>query len=168
MSALEVSKLKSVLQSTVNDLGEVGSVSSATVIEAVRKSDPDLIERASRYLEDGMMHRLLSQLAIRRPSNGDQAELFGEYTGLHQFIGIEVDRDGQRVTEWKPLGKVTLRELGIWLSKVRKTSRTRRQRNPGMARLLRDLSKAAKGPLDITVETAIAMTEARQSKKTAS
>lgn len=130
------------------------------MIEAVRKNNSDLIRRASRQLEDGMMQRLISQLAARRPPNSDQMDLFAGYQGVHQFIGVEIERDSERTFEWKLLRKSTLRELGLWLSVTRKTPRTRRQRNPGMVKLLRDLSKAANGDLEITVEAAMALKKA--------
>lgn len=136
------------------------SVSSGAAIEAVRKNNPEAIAAASRELEDGMMHRLVSQLATRRPKDSD-GDLFSDYPGVHQFIGIEIERDGRRVTEWKPIGLVTLRELAAWLDGDRKTSSTRRVRNAGMTKMLRDLSKAAKGAKDITVEAAMALREAR-------
>jgi len=90
--------------------------------------------------------------------------MFADYTGVHQFIGIEIERDGQRLIEWKPIGKVTLRELATWLDSDRKTSTTRRQRNAGMAKMLRDLSKVAKGAKDATVEAAMALRRAQGGK----
>ena len=158
MSTLEMKKLKGLLQETVIKLSAAGSVSSGAAIDALRKSDAATIQLASHELEDGMMHRLLSQLATRRPKNHDgQPDMFAGYPGLQQFIGIEVTRDGVHALEYKPIEKATLGELAAWLATERKTSVTRRQRNPGMAKLLRDLSKAAKGSKSITVGAAMAL-----------
>lgn len=143
-------------------LSKSGSVSSGAVIDHLRKSDPDSVKRASRELEDGMMHRLLSQIATRRPNFLDgQSEMFADYPGLRQSIGIDVERDGVRSTEWKPISKLLLSELAAWLAQERKTPLTRRQRNPGMTKLLRDASKAAKGTMNITVEAAMKLKRAR-------
>lgn len=146
-------------------LGATGSVSSGAVIEAVRNNNPDAIAAVSRELEDSMMHRLVSQLATRRPKDHDgEPDMFTDYSGVHQFIGIEIERDGRRAIEWKPIGQVTLRELAAWLDADRKTSTTRRGRNPGMTKMLRDLSGVAKGAKDITVEAAMALRRARGGK----
>lgn len=143
----------------------MGSASSAAVIEAVRKAHPDAIKDASQELEDASMARLLSQLAARRPKDLDgEPDMFADYPGVHQFIGIEVERDGERMTEWKPIGKVTLRELDAWLAADHKTTTTRRQREPGMAKLLRDLSEAAKGRGNITVDAAMKIRRRRGGK----
>src|SRR5262249_7118029 len=106
MSTLEMSKLKGLLQDAVMKLGAEGSVSSAAVIDEVRKNNLKDIGAVSRELEDGMMHRLISQLATRRPKRHDgQPVMFADYPGIQQFIGIEIERDGQRIFEWKPLEK---------------------------------------------------------------
>jgi hypothetical protein len=161
MSTLEMSKLKSLLQEAVIKLGAEGSVSSAAVIDEVRKNNPKDIDVVSRELQDGMMQRLISQLATRRPKQSDgQPDMFAGYPGVKQFMAIEIERDGQRTVEWKPIEKTTLRELAGWLASERKTSRTRRQRHRGMATMLRDLSKAAKGNQNITVEEAMALKRA--------
>jgi hypothetical protein len=128
------------------------------VIAALRKSDPEAIEAASRELQDGMMHRLLSQITTRRPKSKEgQPDFFAGYAKLQQIIGVEVVRDGRRSLELKLLEKATLSELAAWLAIDRRSSTTRRQRMPGMAKLLRDLSKAAKGQNSITVERAMAL-----------
>lgn len=160
MSTLEMSKLKGVLESTVNQLGQAGSVSYGAVIEAVRKADPTAISAVTRELEDGMLHRILSQLSTRRPKDNGQADLFEGYA-VQQFIGIEVERDGRRTVDLILLSKATLNQLAAWLSASRKTRQTRRQRNPGMNKLLRDLSKVAKGQHEMTVETAIKLLRGR-------
>lgn len=156
MSTLELKKLKSLLQETVVNLGAAGSVSSGAVIAALRKADPDSIEAANRELQDGMMHRLLSQIATRRPKNKDgQADFFAGYSGLQQIIGVDVVRGDHRSTEWKLLEKASLAELSAWLATDHRSIATRRQRKPGMTKLLRDLSKAAKGQHSMSVERAM-------------
>lgn len=101
---------------------------------------------------------------LKKANHDGEPDMFADYTGVHQFIGIEIERDGQRLIEWKPIGKVTLRELATWLDSDRKTSTTRRQRNAGMAKMLRDLSKVAKGAKDATVEAAMALRRAQGGK----
>ncbi|MFZ3312041.1 MAG: hypothetical protein WA280_22045, partial [Xanthobacteraceae bacterium] len=116
MSSLGISKLKGLLQEQVLKLGAEGSVSSGAVIEAVRRSHPEAIKAVSLELENGMMLRLISQLAARRPKDQrNTPDMFADYPGVHQFIGIEVERAGERLTEWKPIGKVTLGEFAAWL-----------------------------------------------------
>jgi hypothetical protein len=161
MSTLEMAKLKGILQDTVIALGKGNSVSSGAVIEAVRQKDPRVIELVSRQLEDGMMHRVLSQLATRRPKDHDgQPDMFSDYSGIHQFIGVQIKRDGHFTTEWKSIEDATIRELGAWLSTDRRSSSTRRQRERGMAKLFRDASKAANGSMDMTVKAAMALKKA--------
>lgn len=156
MSKLDVSKLKSLLQQAANERGKRTSFSFDAAIKAVRDSHPEAIECISRLLQDATMHRYLSQMGERRPRVGDdQLELaFAGYSGLRQWIPV-VGEDGQETTEFSLLLKTKLRSIGTWLSAERRSSSTRRQRNPGMAKLLRDLSKAAKGNLDLTVEEAM-------------
>jgi hypothetical protein len=168
MSTLGMSKLKALLQEQVLLLGGKGSVSSSEVIEAVRKTYPRAIQEVSRELEDGQLHRILSQLANRRPKEkGNEPDLFSDYSGIHQFIGIEIEHDGHRVVEWKPIGTATLKELSSWLESDRKSSTTRRQRETGMVKLLRDLSKVAKGDTNLTVAEAIALRNERKKQKPA-
>lgn len=141
------------------------SGSSGAVIEAVRKHHPSAIKAASLELENAMMARLLSQLAGRRPKDhAREPDMFADYPGVHQFIGVLVERDGERAPEWKPIDKVTLGELGGWIADDHRTETTRRQREPGMAKLLRDLSEAAKGKKDITVGDAIRLRRAKGGK----
>lgn len=136
------------------------------MIESARKRDPAAIRSLSRDLEDIALARLLGQVAARKPVADGQTELFGEYPGLHQLLGIEVEQDGRRVVHYKLLPKMTLRELGAWLSTEHKKSSTRRQRNPGMVKLLRDLSRIA-GSQDVTIEDAMAARAARRGEKRA-
>jgi hypothetical protein len=111
------------------------------------------------------MGRILSQLAARRPKDhAREPDMFADYPGVHQFIGVEVEREGAKVSEWKPIDKVTLGELGSWLADDHRTETTRRQREPGMAKLFRDLSETAKGRKDITVAAAMKLRRARGSK----
>jgi hypothetical protein len=168
MSTLEMSKLKALLQEQVILLGTKGSVSSDAVINALRKTHPGAIKDVSRELEDAQMHRILSQLANRRPKDqGNEPDLFSDYSGIHQFIGIEAERDGHRSVEWKPIGTATLKELSVWIDSDRKSSTTRRQRESGMVKMLRDLSKAAKGDKDITVAEAMALRSEQKKQKPA-
>jgi hypothetical protein len=142
----------------MNKLGEPDSVSSDAVIEAVRGSNPGAIALVSRLLENAHMRRRISQLAARRPKvSPDQDDLFADYSGVRQFIRIDVDRDGDHSEEWKKILKATLQELNEWLAADRRSSSTRRQRNPGMAKLVRDLSRIAKGNMSLTVEQALAL-----------
>ena len=90
--------------------------------------------------------------------------MFSEYAGIRQFIGVEVDRAGAKATEWKPIRRVTLGELSGWLSADHRTETTRRQREPGMARMLRDLSQIAQGRKDITVGDAMKLRRAKGGK----
>lgn len=136
-------------------LGRDGSISSAAVIDAVRKSNPEAVAAASMDLENLAMHWFFSRIAALTPKDNRQAELFAEYRGLHQFITVEVGRNGQTNIEWKLLAKATLREVGAWLRRDRKKPNTKRVREPGMAKMLRDLSKVARGNQDITVEAAL-------------
>jgi len=126
------------------------------VVQSLRKTNPDAIEAVTRELEDGMMHRLLSQVAARRPKAPEgQADLFAGYPGLVQLISIEVIRDGRRTIEVKQLQNATLNELAAWLAQDHRSTMTRRQRKPGMTKLLRDLSKAAKGQMGMSVGKAM-------------
>jgi hypothetical protein len=126
------------------------------VITAFRKSNPEEIEAASRELQDAALRKLIGQLATRRPKSKDgQVDLFAGYSSLNQFIGVEVARGDRRLMEWKLLQKATLAEVSAWLAVDRKISASRRQRNPGMTKLLRDLSKAADGQMNTTVEKAL-------------
>ena len=75
-----------------------------------------------------------------------------------------VQRKGVPVPEWKPIDKVTLGELHGWLADDHKTDKTRRQREPGMVKLFRDLSETAKGRKDITVGDALKLRRARGGK----
>jgi hypothetical protein len=128
------------------------------VIAALRKSDPDVVEAASRELQDGMMHRLLSQLVTRRPNSKEgQPDFFAGYSGLQQIIGVEIVRDGRRSLEWRLLEKATLNEVAAWLAVDHRSTTTRRQRKPGMVKLFRDLSKAAKGQNNMTVGRAMTL-----------
>lgn len=165
MSSLAISKLKGLLQDQVTKQDEAGdSGSSGAVIEAVRKAYPDAVKAASIELENASMARLLSQLSRRRQkadAEADQPDMFADYKGIHQFIGVIVEREGVPVPEWKPIKKVTLGELGVWLADDHKTDKTRRQREPGMVRLFRDLSETAKGRKDITVDAAMRLRRAR-------
>jgi hypothetical protein len=168
MSSLGMSKLKALLQDQVIQMGGTGSVSSADVIEALRKAHPSAIKEVSRELEDGQLHRILSQLAGRSPKEkGNEPDLFSDYSGVHQFIGIEIERDGHRVVEWKPIGATTLKELSSWLESDRKSSTTRRQRETGMVKMLRDLSKVAQGHTELTVAEALALRTDRKKRKPA-
>ena len=143
-----------------DEAGESGS--SAAVIDAIRKHHPAAIRAASQELENAMMARLLSQLAGRRPKDhAREPDMFADYPGVHQFIGVVVERDGEHHPEWRPIDKVTLDELGAWIADDHRTGTTRRQREPGMAKLLRDLSGAAKGRKDITVGEAMKLRRAR-------
>jgi hypothetical protein len=164
MSKMELSKLKTLLQQTMVKLGQDGSISSQTVISAVRKSSPEAISLASTDLEDFAMHWFFSRIAAMTPKDQRQAELFADYRGVHQFITIE--RPGQKAPDWKLLSKATLREVGTWLRKDRKKPSTKRVREPAMARMLRDLSRASKGRLDITVEAALVLRAAQAGKRT--
>lgn len=164
MSSLAISKLKTLLQEQVLKQDEAGlSASSGVVIDAVRKANPEAIKAASLELENAAMTRLLSQLAGRRPKDEapNQQSLFADYSGIRQFIGVEVDREGVKATEWKPIRRVTIGELGSWLSNDHRTDLTRRQREPGMAKLLRDLSEVAKGRKDITIGEAMKLRRAK-------
>jgi len=129
------------------------------VIAAVRKSSPQAVTLASQDLEDLAMHWFFSRIAAMAPKDERQAELFSDYRGLglHQFITVQVERGGQTQTEWKLLSKATLREVGAWLRRDRKKPNTKRIREPGMAKMLRDLSKVARGNQDVTVEAALAL-----------
>ena len=168
MSSLGMSKLKALLQDQVLQMGGTGSVSSSAVIEALRKAHPSAIKEVSRELEDGHLHRILSQLAGRRPKqSGNEPDLFSDYSGIHQFIGIEVERDGHRTVEWTSIGAAKLKELASWLSSDRKSSTTRRQRETGMAKMLRDLSKVTKGDTDVTVADAMARRNTQKQQKPA-
>jgi hypothetical protein len=142
------------------NLGRDGSISSARVIDAVRKSNPEAVTLASQELENLAMHWFFSRIAALTPKDSRQAELFAEYRGLHQFITVEGGGDGQASLEWKLLSKATLREVGAWLRRDRKKPNTKRVREPGMAKMLRDLSKAVGGNQDITVEAALAIKRA--------
>jgi hypothetical protein len=164
MSKIELSKLKTLLQETMVNLGQDDFISSEKVIMAVRKNSPETIAAASNDLENFAMHWFFSRIAAMTPKDPRQAELFADYRGVHQFITIE--RPGQKFPDWKLLSKATLREVGAWLRKDRKKPSTKRVREPAMARMLRDLSRAAKGKLDITVEEAMAIKAAQgQSKR---
>lgn len=167
MSSLAVSKLKGLLQEQVSKQHEAGkSGSSAAVIEAVWKDHPDAVQAAAVEYANSMMARLLSQLANQCPTEQEQAQpdLFEGYSGLHQFISIPVERDGVTALEWVPLPRANLGQLAGWLADDHRTETTRRQREPGMARLLRDLSQAAGGRKDITVEAAMKLRRARGGK----
>lgn len=165
MSTLGMSKLKALLQHQALRMGSSGSVPPEAVIEAVRKAHPDAIRQVSRELEDGHMHSVLSRLASRRPKdNGNQADMFADYPGVRQLIGMEIERDGRRTVEYKPIGAATLEELDAWLSANRKSSATRRQRERGMVKMLRDLSKAAKGVTTMTVAEAMVLLNAQKKK----
>jgi hypothetical protein len=157
MSSLGMAKLKTLLQEQVlaqDKAGESGS--SDAVIEAVRKADPDAIKAVSLELENGMMKRILSQLAARKPKEVDsEPNMFADYPGVHQFIGVQVERDGETVWEWRPIDHVTLSQFGAWMADDHRTETTRRQREPGMAKLFRDLSSVAKGRKDLTVTEAM-------------
>jgi hypothetical protein len=162
-----MSKLKTLLQDQVLKRDEAGlSASSGAVIDALRKENPGAIKDASEELENSAMTRVLSQLAGRRPKDEapDQPQMFSEYAGVRQFIGVEVERQGAKATEWKPIRRVTLGELGSWLSNDHKTETTRRQREPGMTRMFRDLSLVAQGRKDITVSDAMKLRRARGGK----
>jgi len=167
MSSLAISKLKGLLQEQVSKQDEAGeSGSSAAVIEAVWRDHPEAVKAAAIEYANAMMARLLSQLANRCPNEQEQEQpdLFEGYSGLHQFIAIAVERDDQTEMEWKPLPKASLGQLAGWLSDDHRTETTRRQREPGMAKLLRDLSEAAKGRKDITVEDAMKIRRKREGK----
>jgi hypothetical protein len=167
MSSLAISKLKGLLQEQVSKQYEAGeSGSSAAVIEAVWKNHPEAVKTAAIEYANAMMARLLSQLANHCPNEQQQAQpdLFEGYSGLHQFIAIPVERDGKTEVEWIPLPKVALGQLAGWLADDHRTETTRRQREPGMAKLLRDLSGAAQGRKDITVEEALKLRRARGGK----
>jgi hypothetical protein len=166
MSSLAISKLKTLLQEQVLKQAEAGeSGSSSAVIDAVRKHHPAAIKAASVELENAAMGRLLSQGAGRKPMDLDGApDLFAGYPGLHQSITIPVERDNKRGPEWKPILTVTLGELAEWLNDDHKTDRTRRQRERGMAKLLRDLSDVAKGRKDLTVAEVMKLRRARGGK----
>lgn len=167
MSSLAISKLKGLLQDQVSRQDEAGeSGSSAAVIEAVWKHHRKAVEAAAIEYANAMMARLLSQLANRQPGKpkDDQPDLFEGYSRLHQFIGVPVERDGKTEQEWKPLGHVTLGQLADWLAEDHRTDETRRQREPGMAKLLRDLSDTAKGRKDITVDEAMKLRRAKGGK----
>jgi hypothetical protein len=166
MSSLAISKLKGLLQEQVLKQDEAGeSGSSAAVIDAVRKHHPAAIKAASLELENASMARLLSQQAARRPKDlAREPDMFADYPGVHQAIAVQVDRNGKRGPEWKPIDKVTLGELGAWIAEDHRTETTCRQREPGMSKLLRDLSEAAKGRKDITVGEAMKLRRARGGK----
>ena len=166
MSSLAVSKLKGLLQEQIAQRAAAGeSGSSAAVIDAVRKANPEAIKAASLEMENAMMARYISQLAIKQPKHLDGApDMFADYPGVHQFMRVQVQRDGTDGPEWQLIGKVTLGELGEWLGQDRRTKTTRRGREPGMAKLLRDLSDVAKGRKDITVEDAMKLRRARGGK----
>jgi hypothetical protein len=166
MSSLAISKLNGLLQEQVLKQDEAGaSGSSAVVIEAVRKVHPDAVKAASLELENASMARLLSQQAARRPKDlAREPDMFADYSGIRQSIAVQVERDGKRGPEWKPIDKVTLGELGTWMGDDHRTDTTRRQREPGMAKLLRDLSAAARGRKDITVSDAMKLRRAKGGK----
>jgi hypothetical protein len=157
MSKIDLAKLKTLLQETMVKLGRDGSISSSKVMAAVRKSNPEAVALASEDLENLAMHWFFSRIAAHTPKDTRQAELFAEYRGLHQFITVEIKSGGKTHIEWKLLSKATLREVGAWLRRDRKKPNTKRVREPGMAKMLRDLSKAARGNQDITVEAALAL-----------
>jgi hypothetical protein len=167
MSSLAISKLKTLLQEQVLKQDEAGlSASSGVVIDAVRKAHPEAIRAASIELENAALTRILSQLAGRRPKDdsAEQMPMFADYSGIRQFIGVEVEREGTKVTEWKPIRRVTIGELGGWLADDHRTEQTRRQREPGMAKLFRDVSAVANGRKDLTVDEAMKLRRARGGK----
>jgi hypothetical protein len=167
MSKMDLSKLKTLLQETMVTLAQGGSISSASVIDAVRKRNPDDVRLVAEELENMAMHVLFSRIAALKPKDERQTELFANYSGIHQFITIEVPGYNRTEPQWKLLSKATLREVGAWLRRDRKRPITRRVRERGMATMLRDLSKAAKGRQDITVEAALALKFAQDRKKRA-
>jgi hypothetical protein len=59
---------------------------------------------------------------------------------------------------------VTLRQFAEWLADDHRTETTRRQREPGMAGLYRDLSETAKGRKDLTVGEAMKLRRAKGGK----
>jgi hypothetical protein len=166
MSSLAISKLKTLLQEQVLKQDEAGeSGSSAAVIEAVWKNHPEAVKTAAVEYANSMMARLLGQLANCNPTHQEaQGDLFEGYSGLRRSISVPVERDGKTEQEWKPLTKATLGQLGSWLSDDHRTDETRRQREPGMAKLFRDLSETAKGRKDLTVEDAMKLRRARGGK----
>jgi type II secretory pathway component PulJ len=167
MSSLAMAKLKGLLQEQVfkQDAARA-SGSSAAVIEAVRKAHPEAVEAASLELENATMARMLSHLAARHPNEDESGEpsLFSDYPGVRQFIMVTVERDGESVPEWRPIEHVTLSELGTWIAEDRRTETTRRQREPAMAKLLRDCSEVAKGRKDMTIGEAMKLRRARGGK----
>jgi hypothetical protein len=166
MSKLEMSKLKTVLQDETVRLAQTDSVSWDAVIRAARISSPEIFEALGRRLADSAVRKILSQQATRKPQTPASQGIFAGYVGLHQFIPVLVSRDGKPKIEWKLLEKATLREIGAWLAEEHKSALTRRQRNPGTAKLLRDLSKVPNS-LDMTVEQAAAKLAAAGKKKRA-
>jgi hypothetical protein len=159
MSKLEISKLKGLLQQAANEQGQRGSFSFDAAIKTVRARNPEAIKRVSTLLEDATMHRYLSQIGERRPTvDDDQVEMsFAEYPGVRQWIPVGP-------SEFKLVTAATLRQVNSWLVDDQKRSSTRRQRNPGTAKLVRDLSKLA-GTMDITVADAMALRPAPPPKK---
>jgi hypothetical protein len=159
MSKLEVSKLKGLLQQAANEQGQKGSFSFDAAIKIVRARNPEAIKRISVLLEDATMHRYLSQIGERKPhTDEDQVEIsFAEYPGVRQWIPVGPG-------EFKLVTNVTLRQVNNWLIDDRKRSSTRRQRNPGTAKMVRILSKLA-GTMDITVADAMALRPAPDPKK---
>jgi hypothetical protein len=112
-----------------------------------------------------MMARYISQLAVKRPKDLEgEPDMFADYPGVHQFMMVEVARDGASGSEWKPIEMITIGQLGAWLAEDRRTETTRRQREPGMAKLFRDASEVAKGRKDITIADAMKLRRARGGK----
>ena len=169
MSSLAIQKLDTLLQDQVYKQDKAGaSGSSDAVIEAVRREHPAAIRAASIELENDSMRRRLSRLGARRPNKetaeeGEPGEpdMFAGYPGVRPFMRVQIKRDDKTGPEWKPLENITLGEFGAWLAEDRRTETTRRQREPGMAKLFRDLSEVAKGRKDITVRDAMKLRRAR-------
>jgi hypothetical protein len=151
MSKLDVAKLKGLLQQAANEQGQKGSFSFDAAIKIVRTRNPEAIKKVSVVLEDATMHRYLSQIGERKPrTDDDQAEMsFADYPGVRQWIPVG---EGEFIL----VTDATLRQINNWLIDDRKRSSTRRQRNPGTVKMVRNLSKLA-GTMDITVSKALAL-----------
>ena len=158
-----MSKLKTLLQEQVFKQAKAGeSGSSDAVIDAATEANPEAVNDAIQELARGMMKRILSQLAARKPQEIDsEPNMFADYPGVHQFIGVLVERDGETAWEWRPIDNVTVGQLGAWMADDHRTETTRRQREPGMAKLFRDVSATAKGRKDLTVAETLKLRRAQ-------
>ncbi|RUX30067.1 hypothetical protein EOA23_12625 [Mesorhizobium sp. M2A.F.Ca.ET.042.01.1.1] len=126
MGKQEVAEVRNYLIAKGQELGAKGSTSHK-IIEAVRKEHPDAVKRASRYLEDIAMLRLLSQARDTRPNSVSPLQLsFIDTLKLPIQVAVSLEDGNQGFKNIEDADLIE--EIAAYSKKLEKPSRKSRRK----------------------------------------